>query len=47
MDKKIMLDGSLIRRTYKLHERFFGLRPDQSFQEINIDIDDENDDITE
>ena len=26
---------------------FFGLRPDQSFQEINIDIDDENDDITE
>lgn len=46
MDKKIMLDGSLEERI-KYMKEFFGLRPDQSFQEIDINIDDETDDATE
>lgn len=46
MDKKIMLDGSLEERI-KYMKEFFGLRPDQSFQEIDINIDDETNDVTE
>ena len=46
MDKNIMLDGSLEERIKYMKESF-GLRPDQSFQEIDVDIDDKNDDVTE
>lgn len=46
MDKKIILDGSLEERI-KYMKEFFGLRPDQSFQEIDINIDDETNDVTE
>ena len=46
MDKKIMLDGSLEERI-KYMKEFFDLRPDQSFQEIDINIDDETNDVTE
>ena len=46
MDKNIMLDGSLEERI-KYMKEFFGFRLDQSFQEIDVDIDDKNADVTE
>ncbi len=39
MDKKItILDGSIEEQTRVLKE-FFGLRPDQTFQDLDIDED--------
>ena len=37
------LDGSIEEQTRMLKE-FFGLRPDQSFQDLDVDIDDLDDD---
>ena len=44
MDRKITgLDGTIEQQTKSLKE-FFGLRPDQSFQDLDIDVDEEEDD---
>lgn len=36
------LDGSLEERT-KAMKKFFGLSPEQSFQDLDVDVDDEDD----
>lgn len=41
MDKRITLDGPEEMQISKLKE-FLGLRPEQSFQDIEIDDEDEN-----
>ena len=45
MDKKqiIILDGSKEERE-RIMKDFFGLKPDQSFQELDVDIEDEEND---
>ncbi len=40
---RIVLDGSLEEQT-KILKESFGLRPDQSFQDLDVDISDMDDD---
>lgn len=45
MDKKItVLDGGTLEERVQEMKDFFGLRHDQSFQDLDVDIDDEDDD---
>ena len=42
MDKIKFIDGSSKEQTEALKE-FFGLSPEQSFQDLDVDIDEDND----
>lgn len=43
MDKRIKLDGGTVKERVKEMKEFFGLRPEQSFQELDVDIDEYED----
>lgn len=42
MDKITRLDGGTLAEQIKEMKEFFGLKQDQSFQDLNVDIDDED-----
>lgn len=42
MDKEIKLDGGTLEERIKEMKEFCGLRPDQSFQDIEISDEDDN-----
>lgn len=44
MDKITRLDDGTLEERIKEMKEFFGLRQDQSFQDLNVDINDEDDD---
>lgn len=39
MDKKIKLDGGTVEDRVNEMKEFFGLTPDQSFQDLDVDVD--------
>lgn len=43
MDKRIKLDGGTVKERVEEMKEFFGLRPEQSFQELDVDIDEYED----
>lgn len=43
MDKTTKLDGGTLAEQIKEMKEFFGLKPNQSFQDLDVDIDDEDD----
>lgn len=44
MDKKIKLDGGTIEERVSEMKELFGLKPDQSFQDLDVDVDEVEDD---
>ena len=41
MDKVTKLDGGTLEERIQEMKEFFGLKPDQSFQDLDVDDDDE------
>lgn len=44
MGKNMMLDGGTLEERLMELKEFFGLRPDRSFQDLDVDISDMDDD---
>lgn len=44
MDKKIKLDGGTVKERVDEMKEFFGLKPAQSFQDLDVDVDEVEDD---
>lgn len=43
MDKVTKIDGGTLEERIREMKEFFGLKPEQSFQDLDVDIEDEED----